>query len=151
MADDDALNSAQRVLGERTQQYYLPLESTFMGFLDQQFNDEGPGTLSCTLRVRDELKQPMGILHGGIYCAVAESVASMGAAREVGHDSGLAVMGQQNNTSFLRPVTDGEVRAVGTLRHRGRTTQIWQIEMFDDQDRLCALSQVTMAVRPFRQ
>jgi uncharacterized protein (TIGR00369 family) len=102
--------------------------------------------------VRDDLKQPMGIVHGGIYCAIAESIASMGAGREVGMstESGKVVMGQQNNTSFVRPVTGGTIRAVGRLRHGGRTTQIWQIDMFDDADRLCAVSQVTMAVRDRR-
>ena len=74
----------------------------------------------------------------------------MGASREVGPESGDIVMGQANNTSFLRPVTGGSIRAVGTLRHRGRTTMIWHIDLFDDADRLCAVSQVTMAVRPAR-
>ncbi len=143
-------NDFERVMGPRPDRGYLPIETTFMGFLAARFHDEGPGTLSSTVTVRDDLLQPMGIVHGGIYCAIAESVASMAAAREVGYESGEAVMGQANNTSFLRPVTGGSIRAVGTLRHRGRTTQIWQIDMFDDADRLCAVSQVTMAVRAAR-
>jgi 1,4-dihydroxy-2-naphthoyl-CoA hydrolase len=129
----------------------LATEQTFMGFLDAQFGEaDPPGTLTCTVTVRDDMKQPMGIIHGGIYCAIAESVASMGAARAVGYDSGLAVMGQANNTSFLRPVTGGEIRATGTLRHRGRTTMVWHIDMVDSDDRLCALAQVTMAIRPIQ-
>jgi 1,4-dihydroxy-2-naphthoyl-CoA hydrolase len=145
-ADDPGL---QRLIGGDGDRY-LPSDATFIGFLGGEFHDEGPGTLSFTVPVRQDLKQPMGIVHGGIYCAIAESLASFASARDVGFDSGLAVMGQANNTSFLRPVTDGSIRAVGTLRHRGRTTQIWQIEMFDGDGRLCALSQVTMAVRPER-
>jgi uncharacterized protein (TIGR00369 family) len=143
-------------MGARTDGTLLPIESTFIGFLAPTFHDEGEGTLSCTVMVRDELKQPMGIVHGGIYCAIAETLASMGAAREVGiagpRDTPPAtvVMGQQNNTTFIRPVTGGHVRGVAKCRHKGRTTQVWQIEMFDADERLCAVAQVTMAVRPAR-
>ena len=146
----------RRVMGARTDSAFLPIDTTFVGFLGAEFHDEGPGTLSCTVQVDDRLKQPMGIVHGGIYCAIAETLASMGAAREVGltrsgeEAPALAVMGQANSTTFLRPVTEGSIRGVATCRHRGRTTQMWQIEMFDSLDRLCSLAQVTMAVRPLR-
>ncbi len=152
----EAPEDYRRVMGARTDAAYLPIDSTFMGVLEPNFFDEGPGTLSCTVEARDALKQPMGIVHGGIYCAIAETLASMGAAREVGLTTAregppeFVVMGQQNNTTFLRPVTEGRIRAVATCRHRGRTTQVWQIDMFDSQDRLCSTAQVTMAVRPFR-
>ncbi len=137
----------------------LPTEETFIGILAPEFSGEGPGTLACTVEVRDRLKQPMGIVHGGVYCAIAETLASMGAARAVGLTSpsseagtpDTVVMGQQNNTTFLRAVTGGRIRAVASCRHQGRTTQVWQIEMFDDDDRLCSLAQVTMAVRPARR
>ncbi len=143
--------SARAVMGARAETAYLPIESTFIGFLDPRFDEPArPGELRCSVPVRPELLQPMGIVHGGIYAAIAETVASMGAARDVGVESGLAVMGQANNTSFLRPVTGGAIHATGVVRHRGRTTQIWQIEMTDDDGRLCALAQVTMAVRPAR-
>lgn len=143
-------------MGARTDAAFVPMEHTFLGFLRPTFHDEGPGTLSCTVPVHDGLKQPMGIVHGGIYCAIAETLASMGAAREVGLTEARAtppdtvVMGQQNSTTFLRPVTGGHIRAVAVCRHRGRTTQVWQIEMFDAEDRLCSVAQVTMAVRPMR-
>jgi 1,4-dihydroxy-2-naphthoyl-CoA hydrolase len=149
MAADET--TARAVMGARADMTYLPIESTFIGFLDPRFEEPAaPGELRCTVPVRPELLQPMGIVHGGIYSAIAETVASMGAARDVGVESGLAVMGQANNTSFLRPVTQGAIHATGVVRHRGRTTQIWQIEMTDDEGRLCALAQVTMAVRPTR-
>jgi uncharacterized protein (TIGR00369 family) len=142
-------------MAARADAAFLPIDATFMGFLQPRFHDEGPGTLSCTVAVHDGLKQPMGVVHGGIYCAIAETLASMGAAREVGMHLGdgapaTVVMGQQNNTTFLRPVTAGSIRATAQCRHRGRTTQVWQIEMFDDDDRLCSVAQVTMAVRPAR-
>jgi uncharacterized protein (TIGR00369 family) len=97
--------------------------------------------------VRDELKQPTGLVHGGVYAAVAESIATNGTAATVFADGNTA-MGLSNQTSFLRPITAGTIHAVARPRHRGRTTWVWEVELTDDQDRLCALSRVTIAVRP---
>lgn len=99
------------------------------------------------VRVRDEIKQPAGLVHGGIYTAVAESLATTGTALAVIGD-GHTAMGMANQTSFMRPVTAGHVHARARTRHRGRTTWVWEIELSDDEGRLCALSRVTVAVRP---
>ncbi len=97
--------------------------------------------------VRDELKQPAGLVHGGVYAAVAESLATTGTAAVVVADGNTA-MGLSNQTSFLRPVTSGAIHAVARPRHRGRTTWVWEVELTDDDDRLCAVTRVTAAVRP---
>jgi uncharacterized protein (TIGR00369 family) len=97
--------------------------------------------------VRDELKQPAGLVHGGVYAAVAESLATNGTAAGV-HADGNTAMGLSNQSSFLRPITSGTIHAVARARHRGRTTWVWEVEMADDEDRLCALTRVTVAVRP---
>lgn len=96
--------------------------------------------------VRDELKQPFGLVHGGVYAAVAESLASFGTASGVMAD-GQAAMGISNQTSFLRPITKGTIHASAVRRHRGRTTWVWEVEMTDDAGRLCVLARVTIAVR----
>jgi 1,4-dihydroxy-2-naphthoyl-CoA hydrolase len=96
--------------------------------------------------VRDELKQPMGLVHGGVYAAIAESLASIGTAVAVAADGRMA-MGLSNQTSFLRPITEGTISAVATARHRGRTTWVWEVEMTNDQGRLCVLTRMTIAVR----
>ena len=96
--------------------------------------------------VRDELKQPAGLIHGGVHAAIAESLASFGTAIAVMPQGKLA-MGLSNQTSFLRPITEGLIDAKATRRHRGRTTWVWEVEIFDDQGRLCVLSRVTIAVR----
>src|SRR5246127_78345 len=96
--------------------------------------------------VRDDLKQPAGLVHGGVHAAVAESLASFGTAIAVMPHGKLA-MGLSNQTSFLRPITQGVIDAKATRRHRGRTTWVWEVEIFDDQARLCVLSRVTFAVR----
>jgi uncharacterized protein (TIGR00369 family) len=95
--------------------------------------------------VRDELKQPMGLVHGG-YAAIAESLASFGTGAVVGREGKLA-MGLSNQTSFLRPITEGTIHAVAVRKHGGRTTWVWEVEMTDDRGRLCVLTRMTIAVR----
>jgi uncharacterized protein (TIGR00369 family) len=90
--------------------------------------------------------QPAGIVHGGVYAAFAETLASMGTHLIVREEDKLA-LGLSNLTSFLRPVTEGTIHGVGVTKHRGRTTWVWEIEISDDEGRPCALSRVTIAVR----
>jgi uncharacterized protein (TIGR00369 family) len=97
--------------------------------------------------VREEVKQPAGLLHGGVYAAVAESLASMATALAVAAEGSTAV-GLSNSTSFLRPITEGVVHAHATRLHRGRTTWVWDVRFSDDADRLCAVTRMTIAVRP---
>ncbi|HXR28608.1 MAG TPA: PaaI family thioesterase [Solirubrobacteraceae bacterium] len=96
--------------------------------------------------VRAELKQPAGLLHGGVYAAMAESMASLATALAV-YEQGELAMGLSNNTSFLRPVTEGTVHAHATRVHRGRTTWVWDVRFSDDADRTCAVTRMTIAVR----
>jgi 1,4-dihydroxy-2-naphthoyl-CoA hydrolase len=97
--------------------------------------------------VRDRVCQPAGIVHGGAYAALAESMVSVATNALVTED-GQGAVGQANNTSFLRPVSDGFVSAEARPRHRGRSTWVWDVEFVDDDGRLCAVSRVTLAVRP---
>ena len=91
--------------------------------------------------------QPFGLVHGGVYAALAESIASVATVAAVWDDGNIAV-GLSNATSFMRPATEGTVHAQATRRHRGRTTWVWDVDMTDDEGRLCATTRVTMAVRP---
>jgi uncharacterized protein (TIGR00369 family) len=89
--------------------------------------------------------QPFGLVHGGVYAAMSESMASIGTA--VGNE-GKFVAGLSNQTSFLRPVfKDDTITAVATPRHRGSTTWVWEVECADGQGRPAALVRVTIAVR----
>ncbi|MGI9099458.1 MAG: PaaI family thioesterase [Solirubrobacteraceae bacterium] len=96
--------------------------------------------------VRDEIRQPFGLVHGGVFAAIAETLASLGTAVVI--PDGNAAMGLSNSTSFLRPITDGTIHARALRRHRGRTTWVWDVEITDDAGRLCALTRMTIAVRP---
>jgi 1,4-dihydroxy-2-naphthoyl-CoA hydrolase len=96
--------------------------------------------------VGPEHLQPAGLVHGGVYAAVAESLASTGTYLGV-QDEGRAAMGISNLTSFMRPITGGTLHAVARRIHRGRTTWVWDVECLDDDGRLCAVTRVTVAVR----
>jgi 1,4-dihydroxy-2-naphthoyl-CoA hydrolase len=96
--------------------------------------------------VRDELKQPAGLVHGGVFASIAESLASLATALAVLPDGKVAI-GLSNQTSFLRPITHGTIHAVAARKHRGRTTWVWEVEMSDDEGRLCVLTRMTIAVR----
>jgi 1,4-dihydroxy-2-naphthoyl-CoA hydrolase len=106
----------------------------------------GEDRISAEVDVRDELKQPAGLVHGGVYASIAESIASLGTAYGVAADGKMA-MGLSNQTSFLRPITQGTVHATAVVKHRGRTTWVWEVEITDDQGRLCVLTRMTVAVR----
>jgi uncharacterized protein (TIGR00369 family) len=98
------------------------------------------------VKVRDDLKQPSGVVHGGIYAAIAESLALFGTARGAMAD-GEITRGLSHQMSLLRPITEGSIHAVAVPKHRGRTTWVWEVEMTDDNGNLCVLTRITIAVR----
>ena len=98
------------------------------------------------VRVRDELRQPAGLVHGGVLASIAESITSMATWLAVS-EQGRTAQGLSNQTSFLRPILGGTIHAVARRRHRGRTTWVWEVEITDDEQRLCALVRMTIAVR----
>lgn len=128
-----------------------PEHTTFdalIGMQDVSVKDDG--SITAIVPVRAGLKQPFGLVHGGVYASVAESLASMGTFLGV-HEQGMHAMGLSNNTSFLRPILDGAIHATARPFHRGRTTWLWDVEIRDDDDRLCATTRMTIAVRPAKQ
>jgi len=96
--------------------------------------------------VRDDLKQPAGVIHGGVYGAVADALAARGTAAAVGPEGKVAV-GLSTLTTTLHPVSAGAIHATAVRRHRGRTTWVWEVEISDDGGRACAVARVTIAVR----
>jgi len=130
----------------------LPAQVTPAGF-DRLYGLElvevGEERARARVAVREELKQPLGLVHGGVYAAIAESLTSTATARAVARRGRVAV-GLSNQTSFLRPITEGTIHALALARHRGRTTWVWEVEMTDDAGALCVLSRMTIAVREAR-
>ena len=115
-----------------------------------EFLEVSDAEVRARVGVRDEIKQPMGLVHGGVYASLAESITSIATALAVGPDGSIAT-GMSNHTSFLRPITSGAIHALATRLHRGRTTWVWDVRMSDLQDRICALTRMTIAVRPRAQ
>ena len=109
--------------------------------------DPGPDRARARLEVTPTVRQPFGIVHGGTFATLAETLCSR-ATYEAVKDDGMVAMGQSNQASFLRPVSAGIVHAEAAPRHRGRTTWVWDAEITDDDGRLCALVRMTIAVRP---
>ena len=96
--------------------------------------------------VEDHHLQPAGLVHGGVYASMAESMASVATYYAVAPE-GKSAQGLSNQTSFLRPILEGTIHGVGRRRHRGRTTWLWEVDFTDDAGRLCALVRMTIAVR----
>jgi 1,4-dihydroxy-2-naphthoyl-CoA hydrolase len=97
--------------------------------------------------VEPRVQQPMGMVHGGAYAALAESMVSWATYAAVRGNGSMAV-GQSNHTTFLRPVKRGQIHAEGRPLHRGRTSWVWDVDFTDDEGRLCATTRVILAVRP---
>ena len=125
----------------------IALERTFEGFLDLDWLELERDFVHVQFRVRDNLKQPLGLLHGGIYAGVAETIASIATVANVWPD-GFIGSGLSNYASFLRPITDGLVDVQARLRGHDDREWTWGHEFRDDQEQLCALVDVTIAVRP---
>ena len=115
-----------------------------LGFEGYEFDGEEIAT--ARMPVHDGVKQPFGIVHGGAYASLAESLVSR--ATFEGSGEGMIAMGQANESIFLRPIRSGTINARARALHRGRTSWVWDVEMTDDEGRLCATSRLIIAVRP---
>jgi 1,4-dihydroxy-2-naphthoyl-CoA hydrolase len=127
--------------------YVIPLESSFDGTLGFETLELGDERALGRAPVTDRIKQPWGLVHGGALAGFSEALCSQATGRGVWND-GMTAMGLSNHTSFLRPITSGQVHVEARRRHRGRTTWLWEADITDDEGRLCAVSRVTVAVRP---
>lgn len=110
-----------------------------IGFRYSEASTDG---IKAEWTVTPDLHQPFGIVHGGVYCAVIESVASISGAIWLG-DKGH-VVGVNNNTDFLRAVESGTLYAASSPIHRGRSQQLWQVVITDEQGRTVARGQVRL-------
>jgi 1,4-dihydroxy-2-naphthoyl-CoA hydrolase len=100
--------------------------------------------------VVEHVLQPVGLVHGGVHASIAEALASVGTNVGVVPDGSIG-LGMSNNSTFLRSISEGTIHATARRIHRGRTTWVWDVELTDDDGRLCAVSRVTIAVRPVRK
>jgi uncharacterized protein (TIGR00369 family) len=121
--------------------------SHFDSLIGTEWLSDDPDDARARVQMRDELRQPVGLLHGGVMSAVVESVCSRATALAVLGEEKMA-LGQSISVSFIRPVTEGAAEIHAKVRHRGRTGWVWDAEVLNDDGKLCALAQMTIAVRP---
>ena len=118
------------------------LEHGFIKLVGIRVEQASGDRVVLTCPVTPDLHQPFGLVHGGVYATLAETAASVGGSLWFG-DQGK-VVGVSNHTDFLRAVRHGELRAEATPLARGRTTQLWQVEIVDEQGRLIAHAKVRL-------
>lgn len=107
------------------------------------FTRASPDEVACEVPVGAHLTQPYGLVHGGVYASIVETVASVGAAL-VAMPRGQSAVGLENSTTFMRAARSGMLIGVGVPLHTGRTTQVWEVEVRDEAGRLCAKGRVRM-------
>jgi 1,4-dihydroxy-2-naphthoyl-CoA hydrolase len=120
-------------------------EAPFDKELGLEFTEISPDRTRAQLDVAPKLLQPMGIVHGGVYCAMIESLASVAAYTWMAAKGGDgSVVGVNNNTDFLRAIGSGMIYGTAIPIHRGRRQQLWQVTIVDPDDRLVARGQVRL-------
>ncbi|MEN4473728.1 PaaI family thioesterase [Mycolicibacterium cosmeticum] len=112
--------------------------------LGLKYLDVTPDGGRAQLTITDKVLQPWGIVHGGVYCAIVESLASVSGHVWLSEHGGGTVVGVNNNTDFLRAIKSGTVTAVSEPIHRGRRQQLWLITITDEDGRLVARGQVRL-------
>jgi 1,4-dihydroxy-2-naphthoyl-CoA hydrolase len=121
-------------------------QSPFDLLIKTEFLSYDPDQAKARIRMGDEHRQPMAIMHGGVMASLVESLCSASTARAVVPENRIA-MGQHISVNFLRPVSKGGIEVEAYTVHRGRMTWVWRAMVRDDDGRDCAAAQMTIAVR----
>ncbi|EPY4746083.1 1,4-dihydroxy-2-naphthoyl-CoA hydrolase [Klebsiella pneumoniae] len=119
-------------------------EGNMVGLLDIRFETVTDDTLEATMPVDSRTQQPFGLLHGGASVVLAETLGSV--AGYLCSEGEQKVVGLEVNANHIRSARVGRVRGVCKALHVGMRHQVWQIEIFDEQSRLCCSSRLTTAV-----
>lgn len=127
----------------------LPLDKTVLGTLGIELVEVTGTRVEVALDVGPRVHQPYGYLHGGVSVLLCETAASLGAGVAAGPE--YRVFGMEINANHVRTLREGAVRAVATPIHVGRTSQVWQAQVSDQDDRLISVSRCTVAVRPLSE
>lgn len=120
-------------------------KNTMVEHLGIEFTKIGSDYIEATMPVDHKTKQPMGLLHGGASVALAETLGSVGATLLIEMGKQYAV-GLEINTNHIKSAKDGKVTGRATPIHIGKGTQVWSIEIKNDEGLLVAISRITMAV-----
>lgn len=118
---------------------------TMVEYLGIEFTEVGADYLTAQMPVDHRTRQPIGIMHGGASCVLAETVGSVAANFCVDTQKQYCV-GLDINTNHIRSIQSGFVIGTGRPFHLGRSTQVWGIEIIDEQKRLISVTRLTMAI-----
>jgi len=110
-----------------------------------RFLTASPDLVTAELAVKPQHLQAYGLVHGGVYAAIIESLASVGAAISV-MPNGKSAVGLENHTSFIRACREGSLHAAATPITRGSRTQVWEVTIRDDGQQVVATGRVRMLV-----
>ncbi|CAM7292419.1 MULTISPECIES: 1,4-dihydroxy-2-naphthoyl-CoA hydrolase [Citrobacter] len=119
-------------------------EGNMVGLLDIRFEKIGADTLEASMPVDGRTKQPFGLLHGGASVVLAESIGSV--AGYLCTEGEQKVVGLEINANHVRSAREGRVKGVCRAIHTGSRHQVWQIDIYDEQQRLCCTSRLTTAI-----
>ena len=117
-------------------------QNTLMQTLDIEFVDVGTDFLTARMPITYKVHQPDGVLHGGASVALAESVGSAASYLFLDTDS-YSIRGLEISANHTRSKSDGHVFATARFLHKGRTTQLWEIKIVDEEDRLISICKLT--------
>lgn len=110
-----------------------------------EFTAIGEDYLEASMPVDHRTKQPMGLLHGGANVALAETLGSLAASLTL-DQSKQACVGLEINANHIKAVKQGKVKGVAKPVHIGKTTQIWEIKIYNEAGQLCCISRITLAI-----
>ncbi len=119
-------------------------KNTLIEHLGIEFTELGDDFLKAKMPVDSRTKQPAGILHGGASAALAETLGSVAAGLCVDPEK-KRVVGLEINVNHIRPVQDGWIYAITRPIHVGNATQIWEIKVHNEEDKLVCVSRLTVA------
>lgn len=121
------------------------LKNTLAEQLGMKILQADMGKVVMSMPVDHRTHQPLGLLHGGASVALAETAASMGGWMLVAEE-GKVVVGQEINANHLRSVRSGLVKAVGECIYQGKSSQVWEVKIYDEKERMTCISRCTLAV-----
>jgi 1,4-dihydroxy-2-naphthoyl-CoA hydrolase len=120
-------------------------KDNMVSYLGIVFTAIGDDFIEATMPVDSRTKQPMGLLHGGANVVLAETLGSIAASLTVNKEK-QAVVGLEINANHIKSVREGLVRGIAKPIHLGKTTQVWEIKIVNEANRLCCISRLTMSI-----
>jgi len=125
-------------------------KNSFVDHIGIRFTQFDSERITGEIELKSHHMQPGGVVHGGVYLSIAETVAGAGSQLMV-MDEGKAAYGVTVNSQHIAPVTDGKITATGKLIHKGIFKHTWDIEITDGSGKLISISRVTNSIKPIDQ